>query len=224
MHTTVRADVAKSNGKLRLLHVLCPFWTQVYSIWFKQWETKQESAHWEHGFFRHKRREEAIIVCEQAGYEAAQEGIGTLDTLHDATNAFASTTPTAYADTFFPHAAPEDHPMHDLFFQRQRNACIDVKAANGMIQVRATMENLMGDRFIPSLFSLTYGRPLTRYTAGRIARSRDARRLLCTLPWLPGVPTIIDISTVAFAEDIRVVHPVSRREEWLGWPQTRRST
>ena len=48
---------------------------------FKQWESKQESAHWEHGFFGHKRREEAIIVCEQAGHEAAQEGMGTIDML-----------------------------------------------------------------------------------------------------------------------------------------------
>ena len=79
----------------------------MYPIWFKQWESKQESAHWEHGFFRHKRREEAIIVCEQAGHEAAQEGIGTIDTLHDAANAFASTTPTAYADTISLHAAPQ---------------------------------------------------------------------------------------------------------------------
>ena len=30
-HRSQGADVAKPNGKLRLLHVLCPFWTQVYS-------------------------------------------------------------------------------------------------------------------------------------------------------------------------------------------------
>ena len=43
-HHSQGADAAKSNGELCLLHVLCPFWTQVYSIWFKQWESKQESV------------------------------------------------------------------------------------------------------------------------------------------------------------------------------------
>ena len=68
--------------------------------------------------------------------------------------------------------------------------------------------NLMGNRFIPCVFSLTYRRPLTRYTAGRIARTRDARGLLRTLPWLPRVLSVIDISTVIFADDVRVVHPI----------------
>ena len=76
-----------------------------------------------------------------------------------------------------------------------------------MVKFRPTMGNLMGNRFIPSVFSLTYRRPLTRYKAGRIARTRDARRLLRTLPWLPGVPSVIDISTVTFADDIRVGSP-----------------
>ena len=58
-------------------------------------------------------------MCEQARCEAAQEGIGAIDTLHDAANAFASTTPAACADTISLHAAREDHPMHDLFLQPQ---------------------------------------------------------------------------------------------------------
>ena len=99
--------------------------------------------------------------------------------------------------------------MHDLFLQRQRNACVDIEAADGLLRVRPTMGNLMGDRYIPSVCSLTYRRPLTRYAAGRIARSKNARGLLRKLPWLPGAPRLIDISTVAFADDIRVVHPVT---------------
>ena len=124
------------------------------------------------GFFRHKRREEAILVCEMAGYEPASEGLSTFDTLHDATNAFASTTPAAYAETISLHAANEEHPMHDLFLQRQRNASVDIEAADGLLQVRPTMGNLMGDRYIWSVFSLTYRRPFTRFAAGRISRSK----------------------------------------------------
>ena len=181
------------------------FWTQVYSVWFKKWEDKQGPVCWEHGFFRHKRREHAILVCEMAGYDVASEGLSTFDTLHDATNAFESTTPAAYAETISLHAANEEHPMHDLFLQRQRIACVDIEAADGLLQIRPTMGNLMGDRYIPSVFSLTHRRPLTRYAAGRISRSKDARPLLRKLPWLPGAPRLIDISTVAFA----VVHPVT---------------
>ena len=144
-----------------------------------------------------------------AGYEAASEGLSTFDTLHDATNAFASTTPAAYAETISLHAANEEHPMHDLFLQRQRSACVDIEAADGLLQVRPTMGNLMGDGYIRSVFSLTYRRPLTRYAAGRIARSKNARRLLRKLPWLPGAPRLVDSSTVAFEDDIRVVHQVT---------------
>ena len=36
-HRSRGADIAKPNGKLRLLHTLCPFWTQVFSAWFQQW-------------------------------------------------------------------------------------------------------------------------------------------------------------------------------------------
>ena len=51
--------------------------------------------------------------------------------LHDATNAFASTTTTAYTDTVDRHAAPVEHPLHDIFLQRQRNACVDIQATDG---------------------------------------------------------------------------------------------
>ena len=126
---------------------------------------------------------------------------------------FAS-TPAACADTVSLHAAPEDHPMHDLFLQRQRNASIDVEAADGMIQVRTTMGNLMGDRFIPSVFSLTY--------RGRIARTRGARWQLRTLTWFPGVPSDIDISTVTFADDFREVHPIRANTQSTLYLEARR--
>ena len=69
-HRSRAVDVAKSNGKLRLLHVLCPVWTMVKSIWFNTYAKEQKARHWEHGFFQHKRREEAVMVCEFAGAEA----------------------------------------------------------------------------------------------------------------------------------------------------------
>ena len=203
-HRSKGADVAKTNGKLRLLHVLCPFWTQVYSVWFKAWENSQQPLHWEHGFFRHKRREEAIMICEMAGEETKHTGLSAVDALHDATNAFASTTTTAYQETIHRHAAPYDHPYHDLFLQMQRNACVDIQDANGHVQLRPTMGNLMGDRFVPCAFALTYRRSILRYTV----RSVAARRLLRKLPWVEDTPSAIDVSTVVFADDVRVVHPV----------------
>ena len=148
------------------------------------------------------------MTCEMAGEETKRTGLGSLDALHDATNAFASTTATAFQETIHKHAAPMEHPYHDLFLQRQRNACVDIQAANGHVQLRPTMGNLMGDRFVPSAFALTYRRSILRYTAGRLARSVAARRLLRKLPWVQDTPSAIDISTVVFADDLRVVHPV----------------
>ena len=66
------------------------------------------------------------MVCEKAGEETKQTGLSMMDALHDATNAFASTTPTADQETIHRHAAPDDHPHYDLFLQGQRNACVDI--------------------------------------------------------------------------------------------------
>ena len=68
------------------------------------------------------------------------------------------------------------------------------------------MGNLMVDRFVPCAFALAYRRPVDRYTARRLARYVRARRQLRKLPWLANVPSFTDISTVVFADDIRVVH------------------
>ena len=106
------------------------------------------------------------------------------------------------------HAASDDHPHHDLFLQRQRNACVDIQAANGHNQLRPTMGIQMGDRFVPSAFALTYQRSISRYTAGGLVRSVVAHRLLRKLQWVEDTPSAIDISTVVFADDLRVVHLV----------------
>ena len=66
----------------------------------------------------------------------------------------------------------------------------------------------MGDRFVPCPFAFTYRRSISRYTAGRLARSVVARRLLRKLPWVEDTPSASDISTVVFADDLQVVHPV----------------
>ena len=124
------------------------------------------------------------MVCEMVGDETKHNGLSTLDALHEATNAFASTTSTAYQKTIHKHASPDDHQYHDLFLQRQRNACVDTQSANGHVQLRSTMGNLTGDRFVQSAFALTYRRSISRYTAGRLVRSVVARRLLRKLPWV----------------------------------------
>ena len=88
---------------------------------------------------------------------------------------------------------------------------MDVNAADGLLQMRPTAGHLMGDRFIPRF--LAHGwRPLQRYSASRTCRSTHSGRLVRRLPWLPDAPKAIDISTVAFADDIRVVHPIQIRE------------
>ena len=188
-HHSQGADVAKSSGKLRFLHVLCPFWTQVYSIWFKQWESKQESAHWEHGFFRHKRREEAIIVCEQAGHEAAQEGHGH------------HRHPSRCYKCFCFH-----HPYglcgHYQLTRSPRRASDARSPLTTSAPPWATLWETVS--YQASSHSRTGG---NSHGTRRDVWPDPQMRLLRTLPWLPGVPSAIDISTVAFA-DIGVVNPI----------------
>ena len=50
-HHSQGAVVAKPNGKLRQLHVLCPFWFTPSGTNNGR-EDKQGPVHWEHGFFR----------------------------------------------------------------------------------------------------------------------------------------------------------------------------
>ena len=75
--------IAKSNGKLPLLHILCPVWTLVHSIWSKMWE---KTSRLDTGsMFSAQRREEAILVCEIAGVQSHSRGWSTFDTLRDVT-------------------------------------------------------------------------------------------------------------------------------------------
>ena len=83
---------------------------------FPSGEDKQHPLHYEHGFFQG-----AIQACEIAGHDARRSGLCTIDTLHDAINAFASTTLAAHAETISSHLAPPDHPMTISFIQRQRS-------------------------------------------------------------------------------------------------------
>ena len=55
------------------------------------------------------------MVCEIAGAEAHSRGWSTFDTLHDATNAFASAACQAYAETIHSHAAPRELPSTKCF-------------------------------------------------------------------------------------------------------------
>ena len=50
----------------------------------------------------------------------------------------------------------------------------------------------------------------------------NSRRLLRKLPWLSGVPSIIDMSTAAFAEDVRVVDPVRINKQSTPFLEARR--
>ena len=108
MHTPVRALTWPNRTASCACFMCCAlFGPRCVRSCSNNGRANRSQSNWEHGFFRHKRRREgAIIVCEQARYEAAQEGIDTIDTLHDAANAFASTTPAACADTTSLHASP----------------------------------------------------------------------------------------------------------------------
>ena len=129
-HHSQGAVVAKANGKLRQLHVQCPFWCTPSGSNMGGGQTGTSALGTR---LLPQRREEATLVCEQAGYDAGHEGFSTVDTLHDATNACAFTTPEAYGDTFSKHTIPEDHSLHDFFLQRQRHACVNVEAAEDLL-------------------------------------------------------------------------------------------
>ena len=127
-HHSQGADVAKSNGKLRLLHVLGPFLIEVYSMVQTMGEQTGVSP-------------TGSTASSVTSEGSRPERGGTGRHRYHRTPSTMLRTPLPpplrpMRTLFSPHAAPEDHPVHDLFLQRQRNACIDVKAADGMIQAR----------------------------------------------------------------------------------------
>ena len=78
-------DIAKSNGKLRLSHVLCPFWTMVYLIWFDMWRKNRKPDTGSTGSFGTS-AERRRSLCARSREQS------TFDTLRDATH--RGTTPS----------------------------------------------------------------------------------------------------------------------------------
>ena len=134
------------------------------------------------GFFQRKRREELIMVCEIAGAETPQPRMrSTFDALHDAINALR----VHYVQGVRRHITAALH----------RGIMCGCPCGRRNTADAPTAGNLAGDRFIPRAFSLTYRRPIRRYSASRICRSTHSRSLRRRPPWLPDVAKAIDVST-----------------------------
>ena len=86
------AALVQPNAKRRLPHV-------IYHTVFKEGAEKQESLPWEHGFFPSRRIEEAVPVCEIAFLTGHLDGNCTVETLHDATDAFSCMIQEAFRET-----------------------------------------------------------------------------------------------------------------------------
>ena len=65
----------------------------------------------------------------------------------------------------------EDTTMYGLMIQRQRHAWVQVRAADGEVQMRPTAGNFMGNRFVPGAFALTAAQVQCRQ-AGERQRSQ----------------------------------------------------
>ena len=75
---------------VRMIHVLCPFWR----AWYRQVRTRHEVAavlDCSHGFVAERRREGAMMVQMLLAHRLHKANISSVATLHDGTNAFAST-------------------------------------------------------------------------------------------------------------------------------------
>eukprot|EP00972_Heterocapsa_arctica_P033070 4866153-Heterocapsa_arctica.AAC.1 len=98
-----------------MIHVLCPFWR----AWHRQIRTRHEvvkPAESAHGFVANRRREGAMMVQLLLAYRLQKANVSSVVTLHDGTNAFASTSHEALRR----HADADLTPEEAQFFDTRR--------------------------------------------------------------------------------------------------------
>ena len=127
-HRSQGVDLDKGGGKLRVLHMLDPYWSNWLADKYELHSLGTPLEDWEHGFWRGRRREEAILVPIVAGARLEEKEISYFESLHDMANAFASTSKPAFARTITQEV---EAAHHHFFISRMINASVTLGTADG---------------------------------------------------------------------------------------------
>ena len=139
---------------LRMIHVLCPFWR----AWHKQLKDRTliSSIPYpdnNHGFVPGRRRESALLIQMVLAARLRKRGMSFVTTLHDGTNAFASTRHEVLSEL-------ADHGMAEaerhFFHTRRVNAQIWIPVQGDTLVAVPGCGALMGDGDAPRDFARAY--------------------------------------------------------------------
>ncbi len=136
-HRSQAADVAKANGKLRILPVLDSTWATWYTVRYDEIALASPPLNFEHGYYMGRRREDAIAVPCIVTERLTAEEISHAWPHHDMTNSFACTTNEAH-DAFLQDLNADEF-LFSFFQQRSKNSTVLLQATDGEINFSPTL-------------------------------------------------------------------------------------
>ena len=131
-HRTEGASIKKANNLMgplgrRVVHVMAAVGKAFYASLLSPLPTSSD-----HGFFKHRRREDAVLAALVTSWRVRQAGWTHALTLKDMANAFGSSDWSEVDETVRLSAAAHDQ---EICQQRYRNAVITLEALEGDLLV-----------------------------------------------------------------------------------------
>jgi hypothetical protein len=151
------AQIGKQNGKqgcaaVRLINILDP----AGKIFFKElWAAASPPRlNFAYGFYKGRRREQAILVLHTTRWKLRQMGLGHTTTFHDVANAFPSTAYRALGKMVDECAHPGDRSLLKCRYGHT-NVIIRGHGDKELV-IRPRCGGLQGDACMAPMFSATY--------------------------------------------------------------------
>eukprot|EP00959_Pyramimonas_sp_CCMP1952_P330806 6927519-Pyramimonas_sp.AAC.1 len=158
----------------------------------------------DHGFARHRRREDAVMSVMAMGFRLRQAGWSYAITMKDLSNAFGSTDWKALDTVIQEHSAPEDRV---LCRQRYRLSVVEVETTTGPLLLKTGCGGVMGDPFNVQGFAGAFVKPVSDW-AQKVREEIPTTSLLESL-WC-GVK--VDMSYQKYADDLLRLIPLCKGE------------
>jgi hypothetical protein len=210
-HHSMAWLIPKPNGAAgikgqRMIHVFDP----VGSRWLAaQYDRVQPSpTYWEHGGWRGRSREEAIITQTMATWRLRQAKRSFGASFYDATNAFACTRTEDLVQACF-----RDMPRRDAvhYEDRHRRKHFTITLGRDQYTFKPGEGDFMGFPTAPREFNQNYREPIRRWNMSLLANDSSYLDLVAESP-IAGSEQKIDIGLTTFVDDVAKIHSLKKGE------------
>jgi len=198
-----RRNGARAIKRLRLIHIMCPFWKAFYKAARRRGKML-EVPHFAHGFVRQRRREAAFLVQSCATWRARRCGVSHVIIFHDMTNAFPCSRYDDLDDCTKEHVRPEDY---ELFLHRRHSAAVTIETADSVLTVKPESGGMMGEPNAPEDFIAAFHPRVQDWQVGLVRRDLSASEKFFAV--CPFTGERLDTSITTFADDVAKKHYVT---------------